>query len=274
MVFYCVADSDHFIGLAGLVNSLRTVGHDETVFVLDCGLTGWQRGLLARTPGIRLERDTVGRHPMLSKTVLPLRYPAELMVVVDVDVIATRRLDGLFGRGLLLFPDESRDRFEPEWSELGFGAPVRHPYLASGQMVLPREGGLELLRVWSEAMGRLASRPDLLASPAFRYPDMDALNALVGTAIPLDSFAVAAVDAVAYPPFADISTAYLLHHFMAKPWNGFVPPNAYSRALASLLSGGPIRVPRWRVPLRVQDKLPGYAGRGYVSARLKVRAAR
>jgi hypothetical protein len=145
-------------------------------------------------------------------------------------------------------------------------------------MILPRQGGLELLEVWSEAMSRLAARSDLLASEAFRYPDMDALNALIGTAIPTASFAVATVDDVAYPPFAHVAaSAYLLHHFMAKPWNGFVPANAYSRALATLLSAdGPgfVRVPRLRVPLRVQGGLPGYAGRAYVSARLWVRSQR
>ena len=45
--FYCVADERYFLGAVGLINSLRLVGHDEPVYLLDCGLTDAQRELLA-----------------------------------------------------------------------------------------------------------------------------------------------------------------------------------------------------------------------------------
>ena len=48
--FYCVADERYFLGAVGMINSLRVLGHDEPVFLLDCGLTAEQRRLLARTP--------------------------------------------------------------------------------------------------------------------------------------------------------------------------------------------------------------------------------
>ena len=43
IAFYTVTDSHHFLGVVGLVNSLRLVGHDEPVFVTDAGLTAEQR---------------------------------------------------------------------------------------------------------------------------------------------------------------------------------------------------------------------------------------
>jgi hypothetical protein len=46
--FYCVASRLYFLGAVGLVNSLRLVGHEEPVFLLDCGLTEGQRALTAR----------------------------------------------------------------------------------------------------------------------------------------------------------------------------------------------------------------------------------
>ena len=36
--FYCVADERYFLGAVGLINSLRLVGHDEPIHLLDCGL--------------------------------------------------------------------------------------------------------------------------------------------------------------------------------------------------------------------------------------------
>ena len=41
--FYCVADARYFLGAVGMINSLRVLGHEETVYVLDCGLTDGQR---------------------------------------------------------------------------------------------------------------------------------------------------------------------------------------------------------------------------------------
>ncbi len=45
--FYCVCDSRYFLGAVGMLNSLRLLGHDEPVFVLDCGLTEGERRRLA-----------------------------------------------------------------------------------------------------------------------------------------------------------------------------------------------------------------------------------
>src|SRR5262245_53385185 len=93
--FYCVCDEKHFFGLVALVNSLRLQGHDDTVYVLECGLGRWQRVVLAQDREVAVFEVGGATHPMLLKTVLPLARPAHTMILVDVDVIFTGRVDSL-----------------------------------------------------------------------------------------------------------------------------------------------------------------------------------
>src|SRR5215210_3169387 len=88
--FYCVADARHFIGAVGLINSLRLLGHAEPVFVLDCGLEPSQRELLSAEA--RIVAAPSDAPPWLLKTVAPLAHPAEVMVLIDADMIVTRSL--------------------------------------------------------------------------------------------------------------------------------------------------------------------------------------
>lgn len=44
--FYTTTDEHFFLGTVGMLNSLRLMGHEQQVFVLDCGLSGRQRDLL------------------------------------------------------------------------------------------------------------------------------------------------------------------------------------------------------------------------------------
>ena len=83
--FYCVADERYFLGAVGLVNSLRLVGHDEPVFVLDCGLTASQRELLSGSATVVEAPEDAA--PWLAKTVAPIRHPARAMVLIDADMI-------------------------------------------------------------------------------------------------------------------------------------------------------------------------------------------
>ena len=47
MAFYAVTGRDFFPGAVALLNSLRLLGHDEPLLVVDCGMTARQRELLA-----------------------------------------------------------------------------------------------------------------------------------------------------------------------------------------------------------------------------------
>jgi hypothetical protein len=46
VVFYTICTPDYFVGLVGLVNSLRLLGHRERVVVLDCVLSADRRAVL------------------------------------------------------------------------------------------------------------------------------------------------------------------------------------------------------------------------------------
>jgi hypothetical protein len=91
--FYCVSSRIYFLGAVGMINSLRLAGHAEPIFVLDCGLTTQQRELLA--PHVTLVRGPTDTEPFLLKTVAPLKHRAEVMVLIDADMIVTRPLTEL-----------------------------------------------------------------------------------------------------------------------------------------------------------------------------------
>jgi hypothetical protein len=46
VTFFTVTDRNFFIGAVGLVNSLRLVGHEQRIFIMDCGLVEHQRDVL------------------------------------------------------------------------------------------------------------------------------------------------------------------------------------------------------------------------------------
>jgi hypothetical protein len=86
--FYCVADERYFLGLVGMLNSLRLLGQREPVYVLDAGLTRDQRELLV--PHATVVAGDGAAAPWLAKTLAPMRHPAEVMVLIDADMIVTR----------------------------------------------------------------------------------------------------------------------------------------------------------------------------------------
>lgn len=299
LAFYCVCERNHFLGLVALVNSLRLLGHNEMVYVLDSGLDSWQRAVLAQDREVTVVSADGGRHPALLKAVLPLACPTQTMVVVDVDVIFTERVDSLVERVTtsgkpLFFPDCWADKFEPAWECLGFGPPVPHTYLTSGHFVLRAESSHEFLKVWEQGLERLATDPALAGlglapeQNPFRFRDQDVLNALIGPVVPLDSFITADAASAAYFPFWDVrivdperllveaadgSRPILLHHFLSKPWLGLVAPNTYSQLMTRLLRSDDValRVTRGRVPYQLRS---GAAARRYVASRLWVRRTR
>ena len=93
VVFYTVTDARHFIGAVGLINSLRLSGHNHPIVLTDLGLTEQQRRLLE---GVVEILDADSEVPgVLAKPLGPLEQPAEVMVVLDADVLVVRSLDPL-----------------------------------------------------------------------------------------------------------------------------------------------------------------------------------
>jgi hypothetical protein len=273
--FYCVTDSRYFLGAVGMVNSLRLLGHQEPVYVLDCGLAVDQRELLA--PHVTLVPAPSDAPPWLLKTVAPLRHPAEVMVLIDADIIVTRSLSELIEQAAaprVIAIENDTDRFVPEWGELlGLGEVRRQPYVSSGLVLVGEPLGREVLTL----MGRLQDRVDFDRSfwrandpdYPFLYGDQDVLNAILASRVERASTVELENRLAPNPPFAGVrvldpvtlrcanrdgTEPYALHNFYRKPWLVRTRSNPYSRLLTRLLlaSDVSLRLDPSLVPLRLR----------------------
>lgn len=282
--FYCASSALYFPGAAAMINSLRLQGHDDPVFVLDCGLEPGQRDLLNGEATLVAMPENVP--PYLLKTVAPLRSPARTMVLIDADMIATRSLapllDDAAGGGVVAFENDI-DRFVPEWgAELDLGTAVRRPYVSSGFVALGGERGAEVLRLWDDRQQRVDFSRSCFADPDPTYPllylDQDVLNAVISTRVSADELTAVAGRLAANPPFdglrlldaerlscafRDGAEPYLLHHFDRKPWVARLRSNVYSRLLTRLLLAPdvPIRLPAEQLPPRLRTGIAADAAR-------------
>jgi hypothetical protein len=282
VVFCCVTDASHFLGAVALFNSLRIVGHEEPFVVLDCGLEDWQLATLEpHAIVVPAPRDVA---PMLLKPEAALAVPADVAVVLDADVIVTRRLAeplrlALGGR-IVAFANKDADRFFPEWGELlGLRPARRQPYVASGHLFVPT-GQRRFLSLFRDCQRRIDLRETLLANDdvlmratprnPFYYPDMDVLNAVLATEMSPDDLSVIGYRLGPHAPFpglhlvdertlscrySDGVQPYVLHHILRKPWLAATRPNVYSRLLPRLLLGADVtlRVDPSRLPLRLRE---------------------
>jgi hypothetical protein len=303
IAFYCVCDSRYFIGAVGMLNSLRILGHDEPVVMLDCGLTVEQRELLAPHATVLPGPSEVP--PCLVKTVAPLERPADVMVLIDADIVVTRSLAELLARaanGRIVAVKDGEDRHFPAWGDLlGLPPPRRQPYVSSSLVILPGGAGLRVLRSMHEAQARIeiegspfASRvPDhacfrgdyapAAASHPFFFPEQDVLNAILASEIDAGSIDILDRRLEADPPFTglrvideaglqcayrDGTEPYVLHHFALKPWLERTYHGPYSRLLRRLLVGPDVAVKLrpTELPLRLRSGPRAWIARTAVSA--------
>lgn len=292
--FYCVADERYFVGAVALVNSLRLVGHREPVHVLDCGLTPRQRELLAAET--ELLAAPAEAPPWLLKTVAPLERPADVIVLLDVDIVATRHLAELVEaaaeRNIVLFANPLQ-RNRDGWGEiLGLGPMRQMPYVSSAAVFAEAKLGREVLSLLADLQSHIdfertywrANEPDY----PFLYADQDVLNAILATRIPAERVEVLPDRLAATPPFeglrivderslrcayADGAEPYLVHHFVVKPWLEPTHHGVYSRLLRRLLIGPDlaIRLPVDEVPAHLRSGPRAWARRARVNARERIR---
>jgi hypothetical protein len=282
--FYCVSGRDYFPGAAALVNSLRLLGHTEPVHLLDCGLDPAQRELLGREANIV---ETSGEAaPSVRKLAAPLHHPAEVRVILDADLIVTRRLDELIAsarEGRLVAFENERDRHFDEWGPaLGLGALRRAPYLMSSAVAIGGDAVDRVLPAAADALPKLDLERTWLGagdeSDPFFYADQDVLNAVAAARLQRDEVVVLPARLAAIPPFeglrlADLRslrceyrdgvTPYLLHHYFRKPWLARLRSNIYSRLLTRLLLADDVavRVPPEMLPLRLRTGARAAAAR-------------
>jgi hypothetical protein len=292
--FYCVSDASYFLGAVGLVNSLRLLGHEEPVFLLDCGLAHEQREILA--PHVTLVDAPPDAPPTLLKTIAPREHPAEVMVLADSDLIVTRPLSDLVASaadGSVVAFRNNMDRFVPEWGELlDLGEVRRHPYLSFAAVFMDGSLGASILEAIAERQARIDfdrgywGRHD--ASYALLYADQDVFNATLGARV--DPGRIVALDdrLAPTPPFsglrvideaslrcahADGLEPYVVHHYIVKPWLQPTHHGVYSRLLRRLLLGPDVtvKVPSREIPLRMRAGPLAYLDRKRVNAAERLR---
>jgi hypothetical protein len=275
VAFYCVTDARYFPGAVAMLNSLRLHGHSEPLFVCDCGLTTNQRARLESEA--RLVDAQGSAAPWLQKVHAPLAQPADVMVLIDVDMIVTRPLTELIeaarGGRVVAFRND-RDVYFPQWGELLDLGPQRPgPYVSSGLVALGSHPGLDLLGLWGDRQGRVELEPSYFGSnhPGYPFPflDQDVLNAILRTRIAPGDLIALEHRLAANPPFdglrvTDLEAAraayrdgvepYVLHHFDRKPWRARLRANVYSRLLTRLTLGDglAVRLEPSELPLRLR----------------------
>jgi hypothetical protein len=277
-----------------MINSLRLLGHGEPIYLLDHGLTREQRDLLA--PEIKRVAAQRAAPPWLLKTVAPLAHPAEVMVLIDADIIVTRPLSELIERardGKVIAFENDVDRFFPDWGELLDLGPVRRgPYVCSGLVLAGGEAGSHVLGLMDDRQRRvdveLGYFGSNLAGYPFTYPEQDVLNAILASRAEPDQVVALDYRLAPMPPFkglelidegllrcayADGTAPYAVHHFGAKPWLEPTHHGVYSRLLRRLLISPDvaIRVPQDELPLRLRSGPRAYAERKRVNLGQRLR---
>jgi hypothetical protein len=262
--FYCVVSRPYFLGAVGLVNSLRLLGHSEPIHAMDFGLAPEQREALA--PHVELSEAPAGREPYTLKPVLPLEHPADVMVLLDSDMIVTRPLVQLIAeaaRGRVVAFENNVQRSVPEWGPLLELGPIeRRPYLCSGCVAIGRDPGEEVLGLLEDRQRRVDLDRSYFGRHEDDYPllyaDQDVLNAILASRVAAER--VVAMDLRLAPmiPFeglevsderslrcsyADGTEPFLVHHSLSpKPWQRPAYDGVYSRLLRRLLNGPDVAV--------------------------------
>jgi hypothetical protein len=292
--FYCVGDERYFTGAVGLINSLRLLGHTEPILLLDCGFADAQRRLLA--PHATLIPAPEDVPPWLLKVFAPLDRPADVMVLLDADMVVTRPLGSLIERaagGDLVAFRNPVDRFVPAWGELpGLGPVRRRPYVGSGALVLDRSLGGEVLRLMRDHQASIEFERTYWRGNDPEYPflygDQDVLNAILASRIDADRVLALESRLAPTPPFQGLKLLderalrcayedgvepHLVHHHTVKPWLEPTHHGVYSRLLRRLLVGPDlaVRVPEDQLARRMRTGLLAYAERKRTNARERFR---
>jgi hypothetical protein len=292
--FYCVSDARYFLGAVAMINSLRLLGHRDPIYLLDLGLSEEQREQLS--PEVTFVAPDEEAPPWLLKTVAPLAHPAEVMVLIDVDMIATRPLTELIrsaSSGRVLAFENETDRHLPEWGELlQLGQVRRQPYLCSGLVVAGGGTGSEVIALLDDRQRRVDFERTFYGrnDPAypFVYPEQDVLNAILASRVEPERVVALDYRLAPMPPFsglrvidedalrcayADGTSPYVVHHFGVKPWLEPTHHGVYSRLLRRLLIGSDlaIRIPPEGLPLRFRNGPFAYAERKRVNLGQRLR---
>ena len=239
-----------------MLNSLRLLGHDDPLLVLDCGMSPRQRALLTEHATVLPAPHEAP--PSVLKLVAPRAHPAGVMVLLDADVIVTRPLTELLdqaaGGSLVAFRND-RERYFAEWGELlGLGSVRADPYLTSSAILLGRDPAERVLPLVDELQAGIDPGRTWLGGGSdtdpLYYLDQDVLNAVAHSRLAPEEIVALDARLAPIPPFPGIrlleqgalrcayrdgTRPYLLHHASRKPWLVRMRSNVYSKLLTRLL---------------------------------------
>ena len=184
--FFTLGDADYFVGAVALVNSLRLVGLDERITFLDLGLLPKQRAILAAECDFVDVRREPGDHPWTYQPFAHLANPSGVCVILDSDVIVTRRLDDLVESArageIAAYADPDRTRVAPEWSSIfELEQPLRRDrdYVNSGLVAFDADRHRDFLARWWHLCHGMTECGRRRSDDPIKYADQDALNALL-----------------------------------------------------------------------------------------------
>lgn len=278
--FYTVTDSDFFPGTVALLNSLRLVGHNEPLVVLDNGLTASKR---ERLEGVASVVDLPSGSTLVAPPTLK-PFPRFIgasgtIVLIDSDMIVTASLASTLALAeqgqICLYPDPEDARWFAEWEELFSLSrqPRRQTYVNSGLVAFSVDRWPCLLEDWWAACLRVpADRMFTVEDQPLRYGDQDALNGILMSEVDAESIVVLPRWGVSIPHkrqptvidqdtlacTCDEGRVSILHHYgRPKVWSRTGRqrlrfPEAYVRLFPRVVSGrdvalrlAPSEVPWW-----------------------------
>jgi hypothetical protein len=200
VAFYTVANSPFFLGLTGLVNSLRLTGHSQPIIVLDAGLTESQRTALAGQCEFVPAPPVAVTNPALWKAAGPHTHPADLIVLIDSDIVVTGSLEPILESArqgqVCAYPDPDSGRWFEEWDTTFDLPPMRRQtYVNTGFVAISTRAWPGFVDRWWGLCQRIRTHPTLYEGARngpTSQADQDAFNALMmsefpaGALVPLD----------------------------------------------------------------------------------------
>jgi hypothetical protein len=208
---YTMGDSNYFVGIVALINSLFITMDDGelSVVVLDLGLDSRQRDILAPHCRVLNRTSALHAHPWYLTPFAYLDEPKGTIAIIDSDIIVTRSLDQILGNAsggsICVFPDPDADRWFASWAELfSLQRPLRpkQTYLNAGFVSLSVDRHPDFLRRWWETSQKI-SQDDLasgVADPALKYASQDTLNALLLSEFSPEDVEILPTGSVRYSP--------------------------------------------------------------------------
>lgn len=277
--FYSVSDSRFFLGAVALVNSLRLVGHDEPIFIVDSGLTPAQQSRLAEHVTLIPARQAEAS--VLLTPLAPSIRPAQVQILIDADIIVTHALSrfieaAMAGR-IVAFgePEPTDTRSFREWTTaLDLPSFRSQPYVNAGQLFVPESLGRRLYPLWTEAQRKIDLKDTRYGrarlSDPFYFADQDVLNAVLAGHFEIEELMIAEHRLAPHYPFpgldlvdatrllcryGDGAEPSLLHHILAKPWLKATRTTIYSLLLPRLLLAPDValRLDPCELPLRLRQ---------------------